>query len=295
MDSYSSAAGQPDPTRPHVSFRGRLRLFAYFVRHKTFLRRFNWIWDLARIPYHAVFDLLGGVPIVVGGDAVTINIPAKFSGADYEHYETQSIAKVVEWCRSHRDGLFVDIGCSHGIYSAAALAAGNSNLVALDSDMSSLKQAKLFTSHYRSECISLVWGLVERRHSSGWSLQEAIAQTQKRICLLDVPDEHRTTRYITLESDPERLIPRHSIDGLFADQKLRVPCCLKCDVEGAEYEVLLGAQAFIESTKPAILLSVHFDFPELPIPAIRSLLEERGYRIEKLPTDHEEHWWCTQG
>jgi FkbM family methyltransferase len=293
MGDFSFTVGRRDPTQQHKGFRNKIRIVTRFVRHKTFLRRFSRIWDIARKPYHAVFDLFGGVPIVVGGGATTINIPAKFSGADIEDYEVQSVAKLAQWCRAYPAGCFIDVGCSYGLFDAVALAAGISKIVAIDSDIPSLKQAELFTGHYRSDSMALVWGLVGSHHGSEWSLQDAIVQTQKKISLSGATGDVGTTRYVCMENDPDGLIPRHSIDGLFANQNLPIPCCLKCDVEGGEFELLQGAQAFLENYKPTILLSVHFHIGEQQIAAIRRFLGHRGYRIEMLAQDHEQHWWCT--
>jgi hypothetical protein len=95
----------------------------------------------------------------------------------------------------------------------------------------------------------------------------------------------------------ESQLPRVSLDT-FLLPMLRErprPCLVKCDVEGAEQIVLAGAAELMRQCKPTLLISVHP--PYLPrfggsVDAIRQLLTDRGYAIEIIGIDHEEHWLC---
>jgi len=61
-----------------------------------------------------------------------------------------------------------------------------------------------------------------------------------------------------------------------------VPDLLKIDVEGDEYEVLLGAQRLLRERKPAICLELHLDLLErrgTPAGLVVALLESHGYRF----------------
>jgi FkbM family methyltransferase len=48
-----------------------------------------------------------------------------------------------------------------------------------------------------------------------------------------------------------------SIDSLIAKENLPKPNIIKIDVEGAEYEVLLGAKTLLTSLKPVLIIEIH--------------------------------------
>ncbi len=58
------------------------------------------------------------------------------------------------------------------------------------------------------------------------------------------------------ENQTEKVIGR-SIDSLVFESNLEKPKILKIDVEGAEYDVLLGAQNTIQKYSPIIMLATH--------------------------------------
>ena len=78
------------------------------------------------------------------------------------------------------------------------------------------------------------------------------------------------------------------------------PTAITIDVEGAEHEVLMGAQRVLAEHKPKVWVSIHrefaqrmYDHPDV-LEAIQDLMSSHGYpddgRGEHLATDHEEHW-----
>ena len=79
--------------------------------------------------------------------------------------------------------------------------------------------------------------------------------------------------FVSSEDDGDRTI---SIDGLVGAASVPSPNVLKIDVEGAELDVLRGAQRTLEVCRPRIILEVHsLDLEE----ACRAFLERAGYRI----------------
>jgi FkbM family methyltransferase len=48
-----------------------------------------------------------------------------------------------------------------------------------------------------------------------------------------------------------------SLDQIVAERNLRLPRLMKVDVEGAEYDVLVGAEHTIKSARPVIFLATH--------------------------------------
>jgi FkbM family methyltransferase len=61
------------------------------------------------------------------------------------------------------------------------------------------------------------------------------------------------------------------------------PDAIKCDVEGAEVEVLRGATKLLRSRRPWIVCEIH---SEAKGQNVRQILREAGYRIESVDTNH---------
>ena len=79
----------------------------------------------------------------------------------------------------------------------------------------------------------------------------------------------------------------YSVDGLLKEG-YKKPDVIKIDVEGAEYDVLLGAVKTLKEFKPNILLATH----DCHLPGVqqscKDLLQGLGYRLIQLP-GHNKH------
>lgn len=88
-----------------------------------------------------------------------------------------------------------------------------------------------------------------------------------------------------------------TLDGLFFHQQLRGPQLVKIDVEGAEWEVLQGAQRLLRELRPQVVCEVH---DPGRIGEIRAFLGKFGYATEhwqpvhpRYP-DYQQHYvWAT--
>lgn len=73
-----------------------------------------------------------------------------------------------------------------------------------------------------------------------------------------------------------------------------VPDAITIDVEGAEMEVLLGADMILRDIRPLVWVSIHPDLME-PFHTTKEellrFMNARGYDAEFLGRDHEEHWF----
>lgn len=79
----------------------------------------------------------------------------------------------------------------------------------------------------------------------------------------------------------------HSIDGLIS-QGYEIPGIIKIDVEGAEYDVLLGAKNTLQQYHPHILLATHDCHLQGVQKKCVQLLEELGYQVQHTGT-HNKH------
>jgi FkbM family methyltransferase len=275
----------------------RFRRLCQAVRHAPGLESADVLWNALRVPYHWLLNAGGqGVRVSIG-NACIARIPGELAGGSLDTYEPQAVAALVDWLRRAQRPLLLDVGSAVGILSVAGLAASpDSEVIAFDSDIASLKAVERICRHYAAGRLTLVHGFVSDRHASAMSLREAQRETRERIDRSQVTGDPGTTAYICLDQEPRPDIPTHSLDRLLdVDSLAGRAVLLKCDVEGAELLVLHGARKLLETVRPVLLLSVHP--PALPnfghtAAQVGEFLESLGYRIAILAIDHEEHWWC---
>jgi len=232
------------------------------------------------------------VPIA---DEVYARIPPEYSGVDWETYEPESIRALVAWARRNPGSLVLDIGCSIGVFSLAALFAEPSiRVIAFDADLSSLAATLRVCRYASGNRIDVVYGLLADKAAAFVGLVEALDQTQTILAEKKPTGDVGTTRYVCLTSEEAPFVPKYTLDNLFAAGAPPQSIFLKCDVEGAELQVLRGAKTFIAVTRPLLLLSVH---PEAltqdygqTVEQVAEFLREIGYHWYVIAIDHEQHW-----
>jgi FkbM family methyltransferase len=270
------------------------RTIAQTIRHLPGLKNAEGLWSLLRRPYHRLLNIHGkGVEIMVGGVAA-IRIPAEYAGGSWEDFEPETVVAFIDWLKNHPGGLVLDLGCSIGIYSAVALFADtNAQVVAFDSDLSSLVAVRRMTTYATGERLQLIYGFLAD-HGEVGSLVSVVTATNVALAQASVRGDVGTTRYMCLVDKQTQTIPRRRLDDLFAEGFDR-PCLIKCDVEGAEQVVLSGGEQLLRRFQPELLLSVHPSaLPQYghSVNTLRSFLETFGYEMRCLAIDHEEHWLC---
>jgi FkbM family methyltransferase len=63
--------------------------------------------------------------------------------------------------------------------------------------------------------------------------------------------------HLAKESENTASVKTVSLDSLVSSGQLQPPTVVKCDIEGAEYEALLGARSTLERFSPIIFLATH--------------------------------------
>jgi FkbM family methyltransferase len=236
------------------------------------------------------------VKVMVGGVAA-VRMPAEFAGGSWERHEPETVSAFVRWVERHPGALILDIGSSIGIFSAVALFAdAGAEVVAFDSDLSSLAALRRLCQHAPGPKPRLVLGFVAQNPTEVRSLDDSAAATEAALEQAGTRGDVGTTRYVCLTDGDNAAIASRRLDDLIRTEDLAGRDVLvKCDVEGAELLVLRGAEKLLRCSAPVLLLSVH----PLALPdyghsreSVEEYLKSLGYEIRILAVDHEEHWWC---
>lgn len=271
----------------------------YLLRYKSIFGQHRWLRNLLRRTYHKLINFHGkGVTVMIGG-CVETKLPPEFSSYDMEQYEKKSIIKLTTWLKVKESPLFVDIGCSLGYISCAALFSNPTvKVVAIDSDLPSLKSAERICRYTSANRLNLVYGLVYKDSTEKIGYREANVRTIEILRKLKISGNPGTHRFICIDPGLKNTkeIPTYSLDDLLSfEHKYYKEILIKCDVEGAEIFVLKGAKNVLQKLSPVLSLSVHPQYLSKygsNKEEIKMYLKSFNYKIDLIEIDHEEHWWC---
>ena len=283
-----------------------IHFLARTVRHAPGLKNLKSLWNKVRPLYHCLLNPFGkGVKVHIPGPVQVRLSPAYLNYIDWEHYEEETLQKYVAYLRERPQAGVVDLGCSIGVFTLAALEVSRSiSVVAWDADTASV--ASLFDICKYAPSLDRVHPVVgycssQATHRSSW---DAIMQDARQR-LASVPRSEAISRagYQYLKdtnAGQQNDVPVYSLDHVMQGASLRPKdgWILKCDVEGAEMLVLQGGKEWLQQNKPAILLSVHPTLMQRwnhSSTQVRAFLEELGYHIEIIGAYYnaeEESWWC---
>lgn len=268
------------------------------VRHHNALGQQPWLRNLLRRPYHAFLRLNArGYSLHLGG-AIQVQVPPEYASKLMEDYEKEEFAQIVAWGRAHPGGLVVDVGCSQGYMSCAALFSEPTlEVLAIDTDLNSLQTAGRLCRYASGSRLHRVQAMVAATSTTPLPWPAAKAQTEVALTDPRITGDPGTHRYLNLDAPEAAGIAKYRLDDLLVEELAGPrPLLVKCDVEGAEYEVLAGAEALMRQRKLPIVLSVHpgkLEKMGRSVQAVVDLLSSRGYGYHEFAVDHEHHWLCT--
>ena len=235
-----------------------------------------------------------GLILELGG--AKIRVPARFRRQPWTNYETASTTMVSQWLATRQDAVLLDVGCSVALYSLLALAASpRTNAWAFDADLTSLQSSKWLCQHVGTERLHVIYGFIADKPDVPRDAARASREITELLTRTRIPREPSLSNYVCIDGKEHPLVPTNTLDFLFPHADQFRPWLLKCDVEGAEMVVLLGADRFVRRARPQLLISVHpatlagFGYSRKDL---AHWIEERGYNQRILSIDHEEHWWC---
>lgn len=187
------------------------------------------------------------------------------------HESPETIDRFLSWLDA--DSVFYDVGANVGYFSfVASTVVTRGRILAFEPMQPNLR---LFEEHLRLN-----------RHRTGVNtitlLPYAVADREKTVEFTNHPQLTGSNTYVDsqfLGADVERVkVKCCSIDGLVAEGN-PAPTAIKIDVEGAEFDVLQGAERTIRDHLPRILLATH----DIHLPGVdqkcREFLESLGYQL----------------
>jgi FkbM family methyltransferase len=268
------------------------------LRRNSRLPRMLWLRNFLRVPYHKLLSIgSSGLPLKLGG-VIPVRVPVEFCCREQQLYEAESLGVLKKWIDEHPGSVFVDIGCSYGYMSCAALFSDlNLTAIAVDADLESLAITRRVCSLAKNSLdrIVLVRTLVGPVVASEITISQLSKLTEMDL-LQSSGGDPRRTNYVNLDSTiAEDILKRTSIDQMVLPllEAQGRPCLIKCDVEGAEQSVLEGALKTMASVGPTWLMSVHPFYLEKfggSREGIEQIFRSAGYSFQIVATDHEEHW-----
>lgn len=268
------------------------------IRHLPGLRNLEFLWRWLRPAYQWLLDPLGrGVKITLGGRPVRVPPALLSTNPDWSSYERESFEKLGAWLDAQRGRMtLLDIGCSFGVVTSYAVQiCPLVDVVAFDSDLTSLRALDAVVPFCAQHRVKRVEGLLGTVHSSGQTLESAIVATLSRLPKIASKAAISRSDFVCFGDECASTVPHHQLDALLADVAFPGALLLKCDVEGAELLVLDGATELLRRVHPTLLLSVHpFALPRFgqTTENVAEFLTRHGYHWRVIARDHEEHWWC---
>lgn len=183
-------------------------------------------------------------------------------------FDDESSVRDRDWDIKPGDVVF-DIGSAYGSYALTALACG-------------AERAWCFNPNGEEN-----EALLASARENGWESRCTIYQGglwSERGFLRDTDQDFVLERVYELIPDNSHFFVR-SLDGLFDSQVDRLDW-MKLDVEGAEVEVLKGAEQTIRRFKPRILVEEHLFKDGSLHERVSNLLESYGYRCVRSSPYH---------
>lgn len=175
---------------------------------------------------------------------------------------------LAEWL--HPGMVFYDLGANIGLYSllGARMVGPAGRVFSFEPDFEVAKRLRANIARNSLSNVTVV-------EAGIWS-QSGEANFEGAD--LSSPD-HGTGRFIAGgQGTPIRCV---RLDDFI--QKSPPPQVIKCDVEGAEIEVLRGAELLLKRHRPRILCETHSETNDR---VSRDLLSRAGYRVESLDDNH---------
>ncbi len=256
------------------------RRLAQTARHTRGLRLMNPLWNILHKPYLQILTALGsknGIEVVVGDYPMRVH-PA-FATVSWETVEVKSYGAFARAVQA--DDVIYDVGAHIGTYTMTALLKAGFRGKVVAYEPCNLTREYLLQH--------LKWNGVAERAIVRDLCCGAISGTADFYCL---PGRAEGMNGLVPVDGFEKVrVEVTTLDAEIARLELN-PSIIKIDVEGAEWDVLKGAEQALRQYRPVLFLSFHPDAlakRDESVEAILDWLRRLGYRHEEIGRDHEIH------
>ena len=257
-----------------------LRKAAQTIRHAPVLRSATPLWSALRRPYLWILNRLGsrlGIAVAIGG--IEVRIHPDFATQGWESVEVESYRAFAAMLRA--GDVVYDVGAHIGTYTLVALQriGPDGRVIAYE--------PHAFTRSYLERH-------VEWNGGAGRTLIRGVCcgASAGRAKFYSVPNRAEGMNgLVPVEGFGESIIELVTLD-LEVSSFEAIPNVIKIDVEGAEWEVLKGAEQTLLEFRPRIALSLHPEVLKAQGISPEHILEwlaALGYGHEIVSVDHEVH------
>lgn len=261
-----------------AAFAGWLRLSGQAIRRAPRLRSLDFLWNLLRVPYQRVLRFAArseGLPVKIVGLCLRVH-------PDFAHLSLETVeqASYQAFIKEMRPGIVVyDVGAHIGTYTlVAALQTGARGCVVAyepnDETRAYLQQ-------------HLVWNRVADRVQ----VRPMCCGATAGLRTFYFHEAEGMSGLVPVEGFQRRSVMVTTLDEEVAALGLP-PNLIKIDVEGAEFDVLQGAEGILRAHRPSLLVSLH-PSPLAKLGAsptdVLNWLKRQGYRWQRVSEDYEIH------
>jgi FkbM family methyltransferase len=257
-----------------------LRRSAQSIRHAPGLRQWSGLWSRLRAPYRRVLTGLSasrGVPMIVGGQ--TMRLSADVVNLNWETVEVESYRAFA--AEVAPGDVIYDVGAHFGTYTIIGVARGGPRTRVVAYEPCDLTREYL-TRHLR-------WNGAEQQVTVRPVCCGAAAGSATFYYRPDRPEG------INGLLPQDGLVPT-TVEMTTIDREVEAlglaPAIIKIDVEGAELDVLKGAEHVLAAHRPRVLLSLHprqLAQAGLDTDTVIAWLTDRRYQVAVVGQDQEIH------
>ncbi len=207
------------------------------VRHLPGLERIDGLWGAARGVYRYALDpRRRGVAVPVGRGAGSVRVPREFLGNVFDEEEPETVAAVLDHLKTmHTAGTtdleVVDVGCSHGLFTAVALSSDAvGRVIAVDSQPMALVASRRLCRHLGPDRLVPLRAFIDLQTTAGETGDSLFARTASALAPHAADGGPVDADYVCLGEEGAAEIPAISLDDLLA--RTGPPLLIKIDIEG---------------------------------------------------------------
>jgi FkbM family methyltransferase len=193
------------------------------------------------------------------------------TGQHYLHGQVESIIQGILVERLREGMVFYDLGANIGLFSllAARLVGVTGRVISFEPDPETAVRLERNIARNGYQNMTVVQAGV-------WSKSGV-----RRFMIADASSPDHGVGRFTEDANGHDMVECVALDDIA--KKVVAPDAIKCDVEGAEIEVLQGAKQVLREHKPWIVCELHSDANRV---MAGEILKQFGYRIQIVDANH---------